>query len=117
MDLFDNPWVANLVSEFAAALVLLAVGFLIGKYRARRRQQGKSLDEYDFYPYTSTRENFAEFSLRDFRLGMHYFLMASVRRWSQRSARPTKSCSRSTAEPPSSTIRVSSSTITAASCG
>ena len=36
--------------------------------------RGRSLDEYDFYPYASTRENFAEFSLKDFRLGIHYFL-------------------------------------------
>jgi len=74
MELLDNPWFERLVAEIATALVLLVAGFLIGKYRERKRQQGKSLDEYDFYPYESTRENFAEFSLRDFRLGMHYFL-------------------------------------------
>jgi predicted transcriptional regulator YheO len=74
MDLLENPWIERLVAEIATALVLLVVGFLIGKHRERKRQQGKSLDEYDFYPYASTRENFAEFSLRDFRLGMHYFL-------------------------------------------
>ena len=74
MELLDNPWFERLVAEIATALVLLVAGFLIGKYRERKRQQGKSLDDYDFYPYESTRENFAEFSLRDFRLGMHYFL-------------------------------------------
>ena len=35
---------------------------------------GRNLEEYDFYPFTVTRENFGEFSLKDFRLGMHYFL-------------------------------------------
>jgi len=30
--------------------------------------------EYDFYPYTINRDNFPEFNLKDFRLGMHYFL-------------------------------------------
>jgi predicted transcriptional regulator YheO len=32
------------------------------------------LEEYDFYPFTINRENVPEFNLRDFRLGMHYFL-------------------------------------------
>ena len=32
------------------------------------------MEEYDFYPFTVSRENFGEFSLKDFRLGMHYFL-------------------------------------------
>jgi predicted transcriptional regulator YheO len=49
-------------------------GILIGRWRERKRMRGRSLDDYDFYPYASTRENFAEFSLKDFRLGMHYFL-------------------------------------------
>jgi predicted transcriptional regulator YheO len=74
MEMLENPFVTKLIAEIAAALIIFAVGLLIGKFRERRRQQGKSLDEYDFYPYASTPENFAEFSLRDFRLGMHYFL-------------------------------------------
>ena len=74
MDLLSNPWVTSFVSELAAALVLFALGFLIGKHRERKRLKGRSLDEYDFFPYAATRENFAEFDLRNFRLGMHYFL-------------------------------------------
>jgi predicted transcriptional regulator YheO len=35
---------------------------------------GRDLTDYDFYPYQTTPDNFAEFSLRDFRLGMHYLL-------------------------------------------
>ena len=52
----------------------LGLGFLWGKYKERQRKFGKNLDENDFYPFTVTRENFGEFSLKDFRLGMHYFL-------------------------------------------
>src|SRR5256885_17160430 len=37
-------------------------------------RSGRNLDDYDFYPFTVSRENFGEFSLKDFRLGMHYFL-------------------------------------------
>jgi len=55
-------------------LFFLAIGFLWGKYKERRRKFGRNLEEYDFYPFTVTRENFGEFSLKDFRLGMHYFL-------------------------------------------
>jgi len=52
----------------------VAGGYLVGSYRERKSLKGRGLDEYDFYPYESTPENFAEFSLKDFRLGVHYFL-------------------------------------------
>ena len=64
----------NVIASIIASLVFLAAGFLLGKYKERRRKFGRNLDEYDFYPFTVTRENFGEFSLKDFRLGMHYFL-------------------------------------------
>src|SRR5437762_9715621 len=63
----------NVIASIIASLVLLAAGFLWGKYKERRKF-GRNLEEYDFYPFTVTRENFGEFSLKDFRLGMHYFL-------------------------------------------
>src|SRR6478672_5991924 len=63
----------NVIASIIASLVLLAAGFLWGKYKERRRY-GRRLEEYDFYPYTVNRDNFPEFSLKDFRLGMHYFL-------------------------------------------
>jgi predicted transcriptional regulator YheO len=74
MDMLDSPWISSFVAEIAGGLLLIAAGYLIGRYRERKRLRGRSLDDYDFYPYTSTRENFAEFSLKDFRLGIHYFL-------------------------------------------
>jgi predicted transcriptional regulator YheO len=64
----------NVLASVIASAFLLAVGFLFGKYKERRRKFGRNLDEYDFYPFTVSRENFGEFSLKDFRLGMHYFL-------------------------------------------
>ncbi len=74
MELLENPWIAKFVVELVVSLVLVLGGYLVGSYRERRSMKGRSLDEYDFYPYESTRENFAEFSLKDFRLGVHYFL-------------------------------------------
>src|SRR5947208_10181495 len=64
----------NVIASIIASLFFLAAGFAWGKYKERRRKFGRNLDEYDFYPFTVTRENFGEFSLKDFRLGMHYFL-------------------------------------------
>src|SRR4029077_2009045 len=64
----------NVVASIIVSLLFLAAGFLWGKYKERRRKFGKNLEEYDFYPFTVTRENFGEFSLKDFRLDMHYFI-------------------------------------------
>src|SRR5260370_24277683 len=64
----------NIVASIIVSLLFLITGFLWGKYKERRRKFGRNLEEYDFYPFTVTRENFGEFSLKDFRLGMHYFL-------------------------------------------
>ena len=64
----------NVIASIIASAVFLAAGFVWGKYKERRRKFGRRLEEYDFYPFTVTRENFGEFSLKDFRLGVHYFL-------------------------------------------
>jgi predicted transcriptional regulator YheO len=74
MELVENPWISKFIVEITVSLVLVLGGYLVGKYRERKIAKGRGLDEYDFYPYESTRENFAEFSLKDFRLGVHYFL-------------------------------------------
>jgi len=37
-------------------------------------RSGGKLEDYDFYPFSINRDNIPEFSLKDFRLGMHYFL-------------------------------------------
>ena len=67
-------WLSGLAQNLAVSLLFLGGGFLIGRYRERRRLEGRALTEYDFYPYVATPERFAEFSLKDFRLAMHHFL-------------------------------------------
>lgn len=67
-------WLDGLAQNLAASAVLLAAGFLVGRYRERRRLEGRALTDYDFYPYVASPEKFAEFSLRDFRLAVHHFL-------------------------------------------
>src|SRR4026207_213534 len=71
---FGGDITINVIASVIASLIFVATGFLWGKYKERRRKFGRNLDEYDFYPFTVSRENCGEFSLKDFRLGMHYFL-------------------------------------------
>ena len=73
-------WFGSVLTDVAASLVLLSAGFLIGRYRERRRMQGRALTEYDFYPYVATPEKFAVFSLKDFQLAMSHFLRNLDRR-------------------------------------
>jgi predicted transcriptional regulator YheO len=70
---FGSDITINVIASIIASAILLSAGFLWGKYKERRRF-GKRLEEYDFYPYTINRDNFPEFNLKDFRLGVHYFL-------------------------------------------
>src|SRR5256885_3145289 len=64
----------NVIASIIASVVFLIAGFVWGKYKERRRKFGRNLEEYHFYPFTVSRENFGEFNLNNFRLGMHYFL-------------------------------------------
>jgi predicted transcriptional regulator YheO len=70
---FGSDITINVIASVIASLILLGAGFLWGKYKERRKF-GRNLEEYDFYPFTVTRENFGQFSLNNFRLGVHYFL-------------------------------------------
>jgi len=72
VNLFENHMLTAILAEALVSVSLLAVGYFVGKYRERRQLRGRDLTDYDFYPYQTTADNFAEFSLRDFRLGMHY---------------------------------------------
>jgi predicted transcriptional regulator YheO len=78
--MFGAEWLSGLAMDLTASGLLLGAGFVVGRYRERKRQQGRALTEYDFYPYVATTEKFAEFSLKDFRLAMHYFLRNLDRR-------------------------------------
>jgi len=63
----------NVIASIIASVILLVAGYLWGKYKERRRF-GRNLEDYDFYPFTINRDNLPEFNLKDFRLGVHYFL-------------------------------------------
>jgi hypothetical protein len=78
--MFAAEWIGSVMTDMTASLALLGAGFAIGHYRERQQHLGRALTEYDFYPYVATPERFAEFSLKDFRLGVHYFLRNTDRR-------------------------------------
>jgi predicted transcriptional regulator YheO len=63
----------NVIASVIASAILLTLGYAWGKYKERRKF-GRNLEDYDFYPYTINRDNVPEFNLKDFRLGIHYFL-------------------------------------------
>src|SRR6202030_1396544 len=69
-----NDITVNVIASIIASAILFVGGFAWGKYKERKRKFGRNLEEYDFYPFTVSRENFGEFNLNNFRLGMHYFL-------------------------------------------
>jgi predicted transcriptional regulator YheO len=70
----EHSVLVPVLSEVVVSLLLFAGGYFIGKYREKRRQRGKDLDEYDFYPFEADQDNIPQFKLKDFRLAVHYFL-------------------------------------------
>ena len=70
---FGSDITVNVIASIIVSGIFLGLGFIWGKYKERRRF-GRKLEDYDFYPYTINRDNFPEFNLNNFRLGMHYFL-------------------------------------------
>jgi predicted transcriptional regulator YheO len=81
--MFHGEWFGAMLSEFTASALLVVIGFLVGRYRERRRLRGRALHQYDFYPYVATADGFAEFSLKDFRLGVHVLLKSTDARASR----------------------------------
>lgn len=71
----EHSILVPVIVEVTVSLLLVFGGYFWGKYREKRRTaKGKNLDEYDFYPFEVDKNNFPEFSIKDFRLAVHYFL-------------------------------------------
>lgn len=70
---FGSDITVNVIASIIVSGIFLGLGFIWGKYKERHRF-GRKLEDYDFYPFTVSRDNFPEFNLVNFRLGMHYFL-------------------------------------------
>src|ERR1041384_5103223 len=76
MMLFEitEPLLVAITTEVIVSLILFAGGYFVGQYREKKLIRGKNLDEYDFYPFEIDKNNFPQFSIKDFRLAVHYFL-------------------------------------------
>src|ERR1700737_4739532 len=70
---FGSDITINVIASVIASLILLGAGFLWGKYKERRKF-GRNLEELQFFPFDIDRDNIPRFNLKDFRLGVHYFL-------------------------------------------
>lgn len=70
----EHSILVPVITEVVVSLLLVAGGYFLGKYRERQKEKGKNLDEYDFYPFEEDKNNFPQFSIKDFRLAVHYFL-------------------------------------------
>lgn len=66
--------IVPVLSEVIVSRIIFIGGYFIGKYKERKNLQGKNLEEYYFYPFDVDRNNIPQFSLKDFRLGIHYLL-------------------------------------------
>lgn len=69
MDVF-----AELAGNVLASVILLGFGFLFGKYRERRLQQGRNLEEYDFYPFDVDEDKTLFLDLDRFSEGVSHLL-------------------------------------------
>ena len=65
---------AELAVNVLASVILLGFGFLGGKYRERGLQQGRNLEEYDFYPFDVDEHKALFFDLDRFSTGVTHFL-------------------------------------------
>lgn len=70
----DSPWLVNILSGLIVSLILFSFGYFIGKRREKNRLKGSNIEEFDFYPFDLDEEKRLYFDLKDFRLGIYYFL-------------------------------------------
>jgi predicted transcriptional regulator YheO len=74
MESLVGPIVENLVAGLLGSAIVFVGGFLVGRYRERRRARGRNLEDYDFYPFAVDRDNFPQFDLAAFRRGVTHLL-------------------------------------------
>jgi predicted transcriptional regulator YheO/class 3 adenylate cyclase len=74
-DAFGNPQLPSKIKEARQQKKDSSKRFFPFLSRSKKElRSGGKLEDYDFYPFSINRDNIPEFSLKDFRLGMHYFL-------------------------------------------
>ena len=69
-----EPIIENVVAGLLGSAIIFAGGFLVGRYRERKRARGRNLEDYDFYPFVIDKDNFPQFDLASFRRGVQHLL-------------------------------------------
>ena len=64
----------ELIVDIAASAILLFFGFLFGKFRERKMQGGKNLDDYEFYPFDLDEKKNLFFDVKKFNAAVTYFI-------------------------------------------
>ena len=64
----------ELIVDIAASAILLLFGFLFGKFRERKIQAGKNLDDYEFYPFDLDEKKNLFFDIKKFNAAVEYFI-------------------------------------------
>jgi predicted transcriptional regulator YheO len=64
----------ELVINMLAAGVLIVAGYVGGKFRERKMQQGKNLEDYDFYPFGLDEKKNLTFDQSKFNAAVRHFL-------------------------------------------
>ena len=64
----------ELIVDIAASAILLLFGFLFGKFRERKIQAGKNLDDYEFYPFDLDEKKNLFFDIKKFNAAVAYFI-------------------------------------------
>jgi len=54
--------------------ILIVFGYIGGKYRERRLQEGRPLEEYEFYPFALDDQKILHFDLAKFSIGVRFLL-------------------------------------------
>ena len=65
--------VVDLTINLAASLILLGLGYIVGKYRERGLAAGKNLEEYSFYPFGLDDRQHLHFDLDKFVQAVRFF--------------------------------------------
>ena len=65
---------AELLVNILASAVLLSFGFIVGKYRERKASGGKTLEEYEFYPFGLDENKVLHFDADKFGQGVKHLL-------------------------------------------
>jgi predicted transcriptional regulator YheO len=77
MDELIGPIFENVIAGLLGSALVFAGGFIVGRYRERRRARGRNLEDYDFYPFAIDQDNFPQFDLAAFRRGVDHLLRHS----------------------------------------